>query len=492
VWLFALTLYVLLYPRRWDYSPFVMRSQYLNVLLPVLLVPAAAWLLIARLIHAESLVGDRQWWLTRPYRWQKLLAAKSLFLACWVYVPFVVAEAAILKEGGLSPLGHFAGWLYLLAIASAYGVLPLVTIATVTANFARMTLTLLGAVALWVGATSLTSMPGSGYESNVPYDHSFWIVFVAVFGAGGALVLQFAMRRVWFARAVVAATVALAIGLGMLFTAMRQHEIDRAYPAADASAVAPVQLAFGQRWDLKTISSERPEKIYVTVPVVFSGVADGAAVEVNNVRVTLDDPVSGQRWTSPWWASRTLRFLPGQHQAGVMIMLDRNQYERFKSSPVTLHLALALSKLRATDDRTATITDGDFPVTGFGVCSGRWLYQYSSELMCRSSVLELPPQTLASTVWTRSPDSDAYVPPGPITAANWANIPSDNGPIFRLLPVWADRVNLYPISRYGPLSSTRGLELASGTPVHFTQYAVTGRTQVSLTIPNLQLPKEPR
>src|SRR6266436_6011069 len=32
--------------------------------------------LTVRLIQSESLVGDRQFWITRPYEWKRLLAAK--------------------------------------------------------------------------------------------------------------------------------------------------------------------------------------------------------------------------------------------------------------------------------------------------------------------------------------------------------------------------------------------------------------------------------
>lgn len=52
--------------------------QGLQLLATVLavLVPVSWLLLIARVIHGESLVGDRQFWLTRPYEWKQLLAAK--------------------------------------------------------------------------------------------------------------------------------------------------------------------------------------------------------------------------------------------------------------------------------------------------------------------------------------------------------------------------------------------------------------------------------
>ena len=39
------------------------------------------WLLVTiRAVQGESLVGDKEWWPTRPYRWGQLLAAKALLL----------------------------------------------------------------------------------------------------------------------------------------------------------------------------------------------------------------------------------------------------------------------------------------------------------------------------------------------------------------------------------------------------------------------------
>ena len=40
--------------------------------------------LTVRIVHGESLVGDRQWWVTKPYVWWKLLAAKVLVLLAFV------------------------------------------------------------------------------------------------------------------------------------------------------------------------------------------------------------------------------------------------------------------------------------------------------------------------------------------------------------------------------------------------------------------------
>src|ERR1019366_9663654 len=71
--------------------------------LPALLVLVVAlswWLLISPVIHEEKLVGDRQFWITRPYEWKKLLAAKVLFAIAWIGVPYLLVQALMLAEAG--------------------------------------------------------------------------------------------------------------------------------------------------------------------------------------------------------------------------------------------------------------------------------------------------------------------------------------------------------------------------------------------------------
>src|ERR1035438_216868 len=60
----------------------------------------AAAYTIARLIHAESIPGENQFWITRPYRWQSLLAAKLLFVVAFVNLPVFLVQANILIVSG--------------------------------------------------------------------------------------------------------------------------------------------------------------------------------------------------------------------------------------------------------------------------------------------------------------------------------------------------------------------------------------------------------
>jgi hypothetical protein len=110
----------------------------------VILIPIAWLVLIARVIHCERLVGDTQFWLTRPYDWRKLLGSKLLYLAAFLYAPFLVAQCVLLREGGFHPLHYLGGLLFNLLLLTAVGVLPFAALATITTGFGRLMLVLLG------------------------------------------------------------------------------------------------------------------------------------------------------------------------------------------------------------------------------------------------------------------------------------------------------------------------------------------------------------
>src|ERR1019366_4061272 len=152
------------------------------------------WLLIARVVHAETLVGDRQFWITRPYEWQKLLAAKVLFAVAWIGVSYLLAEFLMLAEAGYSPLTYPPGLLLNLLGVGTVFLLPLFSLATVTANFARLTLTLLACLAIFVGSTFLTDgIVRSSYTSANPYTN--WLLYPLLFcGCALAIALQYATR----------------------------------------------------------------------------------------------------------------------------------------------------------------------------------------------------------------------------------------------------------------------------------------------------------
>jgi ABC-type transport system involved in multi-copper enzyme maturation permease subunit len=76
--------------------------QFLSGLVVVLL-PIAWAFLIVRVIQGEALVGDRQFWITRPYEWKKLLAAKVLFVAFTINVPLLIGMSCSWRKRASLP-----------------------------------------------------------------------------------------------------------------------------------------------------------------------------------------------------------------------------------------------------------------------------------------------------------------------------------------------------------------------------------------------------
>src|SRR5260370_41005866 len=57
--------------------------------------------LTVRLVQGEPLVGDRQWWVTKPYEWWKLLTAKELFQLVVIGLHLFGVELSLLHHPGL-------------------------------------------------------------------------------------------------------------------------------------------------------------------------------------------------------------------------------------------------------------------------------------------------------------------------------------------------------------------------------------------------------
>jgi hypothetical protein len=74
--------------------------------------------LAVRVVQGESLVGDRQFWVTRPYEWKKLLLSKFLFLLVFLNLPLLILDVVLLAIAKFSPLHYAVGllWMQLLIL----------------------------------------------------------------------------------------------------------------------------------------------------------------------------------------------------------------------------------------------------------------------------------------------------------------------------------------------------------------------------------------
>jgi hypothetical protein len=490
---FAITaVFAWIYPSQWLQSQAAaggsfLASQEMALLasLITLLVPVSWWLLISRVIHAENLVGDCQFWITRPYEWKNLLAAKALFLICFLYLPLFVAQCFLLVQAGFQPLGHLPGLLFNFFLISAVVVVPLFALATVTSTFARMTLTLLGILFCFIASSVISSAIDHTRISN-PLPDRLTLPFLLC-GLATIVVFQYGRRRTWLARILLIALVVL-IWAG---TSLIPDDavIRRAYLRTDNTHSPMLQLTARDSLDQPTAFLARGSKrIGIRLPLQISGIADGYAWSAENVRVSIEGP-QGFVWTSPWQAMYA-RSLPGQQDFTVQFAIDSAIFDRLKSAPVTLHLTFAWTQLRSGPAHRIEIPTHDFVVPGFGICSPDVLLTSPTQIggiNCRSA-LRHPRLTYVETRWSENPCSGAATAAAGIEGSGWTGSLDPNPADFSIPAIWTTPLPLSSNWNYAEGRPAKPRDLCPGAPLTFTEYTVVQRTQSDYTIPNFRLP----
>ncbi len=449
-------------------------------------------LLIARVIHGESLVGDRQFWLTRPYEWKKLLAAKVLFLLVFLYLPFVIAQLALLAEAGFRPFGYLPGLLFNLMLVTGVLIMPLFALATVTSTFARIILTVVAVLLGFVGFSVLSSGLG-GITVSAPGGPDFTIPILICI-CSGAVALQYATRRLWLSRLLLIGLF-LAIGVAMIIPS-DGGTVDRAFAARAGSQESPIQIEFlhDANHRVTGVPVQGTNRVQITVPVQVSGIPNGILIMPQFVRVS-GNSADGAHGSIPWQpVVDRLHYLSDSQDSSISFMMDRSIYEGVKGAPIQLQLTLALTQGQAGEATKIPLPTTDFSVPNFGNCSpeiglGDTLSQITG-ISCRSAFRQ-PYLTYIETLWSNSPCSGAATEPDKgVQGAAWAG-DFDTAPAeFGITSVWSVMVSLSNNWRYtGVRDRPEELRyMCPGTPVAFTRYNFVRRFQTAVVIHDFQMP----
>jgi len=110
------------------------------------LLTLAWWALIAALIYEETLPGDRQFWVTRPYSWRSLLGAKVLFIVAFVNMPLLVSDCFVLGVQRLPVGGNLPDLLFRQLLVSCWLVLPSFALAALTSGTGQFVLAFLAII----------------------------------------------------------------------------------------------------------------------------------------------------------------------------------------------------------------------------------------------------------------------------------------------------------------------------------------------------------
>jgi hypothetical protein len=305
------------------------------------LMPVAWWYLIVALVHGEALPGDRQFWISRPYRWKSLLAAKVLFIVAFVNLPVAIADSVILPAQGFSVAGHWQGMLWRQVPFTIMLLVPPLALGSLTRNLGQVIVAvLLIVLRIVVGSIPFSSLP-SGYTA-VSWTEGVVSTFSLLAVLSAVIVIQYRARRTWLARALFAGFV-LVPALSLPVRWQLAWQARARPPAIDTTAI---RIAFdstrGQRSPL--VRTRGIKYIVVAFPVRVSGAPDGVSLVSSQTEVTIgkDTFVEGatlDRDRRGYWMTVELPLAVSP------------------SRPVTLRIRPVVTAVRQTEFRVPLETD---------------------------------------------------------------------------------------------------------------------------------------
>jgi hypothetical protein len=308
-------------------------------LLEVLVPAAYAWLIVT-LVHQEPLPGDRQFWLTRPYRLRSLLVAKILFILLFVSTTMVVKDCFIVAGRGFRVLPNITGLLLRQFAWTAWVVLPALAAGAVTRTLQDVGL--VGALVGLVYALQGTLFRKS-FWPGIEWVRDYLGMLLLLTLCAAIVLWQYLRRKTGTARAAVAlCSILVIVGLPLL-------------PWNAAFAVQ--MLARGPRLDLAKVqitpdlthvrsavpAAEIPQgPVAVALPLRLAGLPSGRTIVPDGINVAIS---SGKReiwrsgWQQNWYGMRTEQY---RFQ---VVYIDSSVYRSLKDQPVTIKLSLGLTLL---------------------------------------------------------------------------------------------------------------------------------------------------
>jgi len=408
------------------------------------LLLVAAWYLTVLVIHEERPASQRQDWLTRPIPWRSVLVAKVLFILAFIHLPVLISQMTVLGVNGVSPWPYLPRLLATQALLLATAVLPAAALAAVTNSLVEFALGALGAFAVVAAAVALRRNDGWGIEEWVRAVADAGILLAAL---TGILAFEYARRRTWASRALLACVAAVFAGSAAV-------PAWHAAFALEKTSGPDVELTFDAgRKPLGRESrglnvGEGEAAVKVLIPVGVSGLADGNRLRFERIQATLE--TSGERWSSGWKSNGELAPIHGEYWES--FNMPPEVFDRIKSRPVRLHTGAALTLLSP-----AAVTNLPVPVRG------RYVPGVGFCTVSRARLVECF-APLRSAYWTL---------PGFRADDDRLNIHTCCAPTDGGFTVWA---------------VTAGLEPVQDTPeVAIETYRVAGRIERGLDIPAIRL-----
>ena len=305
----------------------------------------ACWVLIVAVVQEERLVGQNQYWLTRPYLWKRLLAAKALFLIAFINVPLLICQSATLISIGISPLNWLPALFWRQIFFTIFLILPALGLAATTRSLGQA---VLAAIVVYVQAYSLLPI-GIAMNRSIREDmHWFRICSVAVVilaGVLAVLLIQYSRRRTVFCRVLGAVTILTAQIVAVINFSPQAMTIQR-FLAGEHLNENAIQLSFDpaiRHVNGDSNGSGEPPGLRITIPLRIDNLPAGMKLYANGTLTRIEG--LDRPWESVWNTYPALR-PSGEGQAWFMIPVESDFFQANKDATVRLHATVDFTVYR--------------------------------------------------------------------------------------------------------------------------------------------------
>jgi hypothetical protein len=442
-----------------------------RIMVPLLLL---AWtFLIIRVVQSEALVGDRQFWVTRPYDWKKLLAAKALFILSFLNFPLFVMQAFLLARAGFHPGSYLYGLLWM-QLTWLMFFLSAAAVTSVTANMGQM---LLATLFLGLYGAGIAVLSQVIPDADYPAGNDWWSPLLLVGTVVAVILLQYRWRRTALSRRLI---VAFGCYLALLTGATPYRKLmARAYPL-NLEAESPIRLALlpGVHHGANAATRDDDEE-EIHLPFRLSGLPNGSILHLDGTILILTNS-AGIHWDSGWKSQYELLF-PVQKTTQIVFQIKRKVFDQIKSAPVNAKLLLTFTLYHDQNQRRFVPPAGEFKSSDLGLCS--YNFDYLRGLHCllplrKPAFLLVSSEMAASTCPADTDDSPA--PPGLLAHRS---IQGDSDPAeFGVSPIQAEEVYLSNMSTY---ANDRGI--CPGTPLILSNPEVVRKGRIELQFDKLSI-----
>jgi hypothetical protein len=285
-----------------------------------MLLPLVWWFLIALVVHDETLDATHEFWITRPYSWRSLLAAKALFISVCILAPLLIADIVVLAVDHFS-LREFLPDLLWFECLRLLILLPAALLASITASLRQF---LLGFLLLLLAMYTTAQFE---MHSSVEGSSTLWLTLLLMAVPIALLLWQYARRRTWLVRGVAAA----AYLSTLIAPASSISEIGAPHPEIGIRFAPEVRLnaPFG--------SGRQRNVVEVAIPITVTGRERNL---VESTLITARVQSGSFQWQTRWnWNNNLI----STGSDWLQLTIAKQDFDRLKQAPAAIQAEVAIN-----------------------------------------------------------------------------------------------------------------------------------------------------